>query len=282
MSVLSDEMSKPAWQKDLLLRLEKLERSMKKKDDELRNLRTELRSTKKQFTEELATKDLIITELFVKIENITSPPQNVDSTSEVVPSNDTSTSSEEPTDSVIAAKIEKDLLVIGDSLVRDLDVSVLNPGGDATVSCLPGARPRDVVRKFRQLTTTHRYKRVIVHVGSNLVPKFSRDTCSARIIDCMESIRELAPESKLAYSSVLPKLGDHLIQGINQVNFDVIRSGKMGPNRTRFGHISHGSQFTTSASGAVDRKLFKRDGIHLTDNGRIAFTKSLSYLVKKL
>ena len=273
-------MSKPAWQKDLLLRIEKLERSMKNKDDEVRNLRTELRSTKKEFAEELATKDLVISELYTKIENITTLPQNVDSAPEAAPSNDTSFPSNEPADSVIAPKIEEDLLVIGDSLVRDLEASVLNPGGETTVSCLPGARPRDVVRKFRELTTTNRYKRIIVHVGSNLIPKFSRDTCSARIIDCMESIRELAPESKLAFSSVLPKLGNHLLQGIDKVNFDVIRSGKMGPNRTRYGHISHVSQFTTAATGAVDHELFKRDGIHLTEKGRLSFAKSLNYLVK--
>ena len=273
-------MSKPSWHKDLLLRIEKLERGLKNKDDELRNLRNELRNTKKEFTEELATKDLVISELFVKIENITTLPQNVVTAPENTSSNDTSIPTNELDDSATTPKIEEDLLVIGDSLLRNLDVEILNPGGGATVSCLPGARPRDVVKKFRELTKTHRFKRVIVHVGTNLIPKFSRETCSARIIDCLESIRDIAPESKLAFSSVLPKLDQNLLEGINQVNFDVIRSGKLGPKRTRYGHISHVSQFTTAATGAVDRELFTRDGIHLTEKGRLGLAKSLNYLIK--
>ena len=272
-------MSKSSLQNDLIIRIEKLEHAMKSKDDELRNIRSELRNTKKTFAEELASKDQVICELSSKIDSIAIPPQNVVSEREAVPSTDTLLPETEPVDTDITPKIEQDLLLIGDSLLRDLDASILNPGGDTSITCLPGARPRDVVKKFRQLTATHRYKRVIVHVGSNLIPKFARDTCSSRITDCLESLRELAPESKIAFSSVLPKIGDHLLQGINQVNFDVARSGKIGPNRTRFGHVSHVADFTT-ANGDVDRDLFKRDGIHLTDKGRLAFANSINFLVK--
>ena len=201
---------------------------------------------KKQFAEELASKDQIICELSSKIDSIAISPPNADSPREVLPLAET-----ESVDTDLTPKIEQDLLLIGDSLLRDLDANILNPGGDTTITCLPGARPRDVVKKFKQMTMTHRYKRVVVHVGSNLIPKFARDSCSSRITECMESIRELAPDSQIAYSSVLPKNGDHLLQGINQVNFNVIRSGKIGPNRTRFGHVSHVADFTT-AKGDVD------------------------------
>ena len=247
---------------------------MKNKDDELRNLRTELRNTKKQFSDELAARDVVITELAGKVKGLT---QNVDSTPVVGTSNDTPIYADEPANDL---RVEHDFLVIGDSLVGDLDVNILNLGGDSTVSCLPGARPSDVVTKFRELTKKNRYKRIIVHVGSNLIPKFAPETCSARIIDCLEDIRKLAPASKLAFSEILPKIGNHLVPGINRINFQVIRSGKMGPSRTRYGYISHATQFTVGNTGSVDTRLFRRDGIHLTDNGRLSFAKSLNFLVK--
>lgn len=272
-------MAKSSLQNDMLARIEKLEKQMKSKDDELRNLRSEIRNTKKHFDEELANKNLTIAELSSKIDALSQqlhdkPAASSDShLYEIEPESEPVHSTDQP------PKIEQDLLIIGDSLLRDLDANVINPGGDTTITCLPGARPRDVLNKFRKMAATHRFKRVIVHVGSNLIPKFAPDICSTRIIDCMESIRELAPDSKLSFSTVLPKLGDHLINGINKVNFDVFKSGKIGPSRTRFGHVPHNAYFTT-ARGEVNCDLFKRDGIHLSDKGRAAFAKSLYELVK--
>ena len=273
-------MAKSSLQNDIIARIVKLENQIKSKDVELRNIRSEMRNAKKHFDDELESRDQIIADLSSKIDALSQLPRDepaVSTDSSHPLENQPEITSVDSTDST--PKIEQDLLVIGDSLLRDLDTNVVNPGGDTTIACLPGARPRDVLDRFRKMTATHRFKRIIVHVGSNLIPKFAPDTCTSRIIDCMESIRELAPDSKLSFSAVLPKLGDHLINGINKVNFDVFRSGKIGPSRTRFGHVPHKAYFTT-ARGDVNCDLFKRDGIHLTDKGRAAFAKSLFELVK--
>ena len=57
-------MTKPATVKDVLKRVEVLERSLKAKDDEIVNLRDAVRDTEKLFTDELHKRDVIITDLY--------------------------------------------------------------------------------------------------------------------------------------------------------------------------------------------------------------------------
>ena len=274
-------MSKSIDLNDLLLRIEDLERSMKIKDAQILNLQIDLRESKQHFIDELAQKNQVIAELSSKLDSNSPSQQNSDPTSsDILPSDSTSAQLTDLPDSSGVQIVEHDLLLIGDSLVRDVDASVLNPGGDTTIVSLPGARPTDVVQKYRQLMANFRFKRVVVHVGSNLVPKFGSVTCSTRIIDCLESIRNLSsPDAKVAFSHVLPKLGDHLLAGINRINRQVALSGEVGPKRTRFGNVPHFQEFTTS-SGMVDGTLFTRDGIHLSARGRLAFAKSLNKLIR--
>ena len=185
-----------------------------------------------------------------------------------------------PPTPAITAKLDKDLLVIGDSLVREIDGAVINPDGDTTVTCLPGAQPDDITTKFCELSKTISFKRIVVHTGTNLIPKYSPAFAADKILQCMDTIRELSPSSKLAYSHILPKQGKHLNPGINFINNHVTSSGQSGPSRTRFGFASHHRYFSNSF-GQVNGKLFKRDGIHLSASGVEQFNNSIKDLISK-
>ena len=150
---------------------------------------------------------------------------------------------------------------------------------DTTVKCLPGAQPDDVVAEFRKLASSHSYKRIVVHVGTNLVPKFSPAYTADKIVQCMETIRELSPTSKIAFSHVLPKESNRLL--INFINHRVSLGGLIGPSRVRFGHVSHSEHFCNSF-GHVDARLFKQDGIHLSALGVNQFNNSLNFLFLKI
>lgn len=257
-------------------RLDELERQMKQKDQEILDLKSSLRSAEQNFEKELNERDLIITDLFAKIDELKSPDQP-DSIVVDVGTADVLATEPDEIESPPASKVEHDLLILGDSLVRNLNPASINPGGDTTIECVPGARPDGLVEKFEEMIKSNSYKRVIVHGGTNLVPKFSPASVAERIIESLEKIRALSPESKVAFSSLLPKEGDHLLRGINEVNYRVEKAGLCGHHRTRFGFAPHAKYFVNS-SGRVDSRLFQRDGIHLTEMGTRAFEKGLNCL----
>ena len=257
-------MPKSPVQKENALRkrIENLEFRLKLKDDEVAQLATNLK-------EELSKRDKIISDLIDKIDGISSS-NSITSTDE----NEELGSQQEAEPEL---KIEHDLLIIGDSLVRNVSGEVINPGGDTTVECIPGARPENVAETFRQLLKTKSFKRVIVHVGSNLIPRYSPSYVADKITDCLDVIKKLSPQSRLAFSSVLPKIGRHLNAGINAVNSRVMMSGGSGPPRCRYGSADH-SLFFADNRGYVNPYLFSSDGIHLSKEGLTEFENSLRRL----
>lgn len=264
-------MPKTAAQKDIEKRLDILERTVKQKDTEIADLKSSLRATEKNFVDELNKRDLTITDLFNKIDDMKASLPPLDATISEVP--------DETEESAETTKIEHDLLIIGDSLVRGLDASNINPGGDTSIECIPGARPVDVVQKFRELCKTATYKRIVVHAGTNLAPKYSCISVADKITEGLETIRQLSPLSRVAFSTVLPKEGYHLLPGINEVNCRVIRSGQCGHFRSRYGFVDH-RDFFVDRSGLVNHRLFGRDSTHLTDLGMRAFENSLKRICK--
>ena len=236
-------------------RVDELEHLLKIKDDEVTSLKTVTDS----ISEKVRQQDELIENLRSRIEHDPIPENSVTPTHDEIP------------------KTEHDLLVIGDSIVRDADPAVINPGGETTIKCLPGARPDDVVKEFRALSSTESFKRIIVHVGTNLIPSYSPDAAADKIVQCMEAIRELAPKSKIAYSHILPKFSDAYLPGINIINRRVSISGEMGSSRTRFGFTTHNQEFCREL-GRVNPLLFKKDGIHLSVPGIKCFNNSLKSL----
>ena len=237
---------------DFEKRLGDLEELLRLKNAEIADLKV----TTDDLREKVLTQEAVIADLKSKLEQDDTPP----------------------VDSIAPAKTETDLLIIGDSLVREVDGAVINPDGDTTVSCLPGARPEDIAAEFRKLSQTTTFKRIVVHAGTNLIPKFSPASTADKILQCMDTIRDLAPSSRLAYSHILPKQSYLLNPGINFVNHHVTSSGKSGSSRLRFGHVSHFRHFCDN-SGRVNSKLFRRDGIHLSDLGVKQFNSSIKTLI---
>ena len=266
-----------AAQKDILKRLELVERALKQKDGEISDLKETLKTTEQSFESEINKRDLVISDLYAKIDSLSNsqPAANQNSVSTLDGDN---AARGNVTEAEKQSIIEHDLLVIGDSILRDLDSNVVNPGGDTTVKCLPGARPEDVVDEFRRISETDSYKRIIVHVGSNLIPKFGTSYVSAKVVECLETMKKLSPRSKLAFSQILPKEGDHLVDGINRINHQVWQSGLCGPVRTRFGTIPHG-EFFCDRWGDVNHHLFTGDGIHLNSQGKLELGKSMNRLM---
>ena len=173
---------------------------------------------------------------------------------------------------------EHDLLIIGDSLVDSIDPQKVNPSGGTTVVCIRGGTPNDILEAFRKQTTTKKYKRIVVHVGTNLIPVFSKEYVSDNIIATMLEIKKLSPKSKLAFSSILPKYNDSWLNDIDYINSRVANAGFHVPHSRSYGFCNHMCRFVNN-NGTVPRSLFGKDGIHLTYSGSQLFTKSLKFLI---
>ena len=134
---------------------------------------------------------------------------------------------------------EHDLLIIGDSLVDSIDPQKVNPSGGTTVVCIRGGSPNDILEAFRKQTASKKYKRIVVHVGTNLIPIFSKEYVSDNIITTMLEIKKLSPKSKLAFSSILPKYNDSWLNDIDYINSRVANAGFHVPHSRSFGFCNH-------------------------------------------
>ena len=186
-----------------------------------------------------------------------------------------------PVPPVLIPEIEDhDVLLIGDSIISAADPEVIDPDSDITIECIRGGRPADISDKFEEISKKKRFKRIIVHVGSNLAPRFSPDYVADQVLLCLERIKTLSPNSDVTFSCILPKTSNALLPGISYVNHRVAQSGKFGPARHRFNSLRHSSNFSDE-HGHVIPSHFNSDGIHLSLDGALAFNLGLNFFIGK-
>lgn len=175
---------------------------------------------------------------------------------------------------------EHDVLIIGDSIVSVVDQETIDPDCDITVECVRGGRPKDISSKFEEISRTSRFKRVVVHVGTNLIPRFSPDYVADQILLCLEKIRKLSPNSVVSFSCILPRTHLSYLGGISYINRRVANAGQYGPARFRFGSLCHSSNFMDK-NGQVLTSHFRNDRLHLSLDGALAFNLGLNFLIGK-
>ena len=173
---------------------------------------------------------------------------------------------------------EHDLLIIGDSIVDSVDPVASNPNGGSTVVCVRGGTPRDILEMYRKTTQTKKFKRVIVHAGTNLLPVFSKEYVADNLIETMFDIKKLSPDSKVAFSCILPKFNDSWLSNIDYINSRVSRAGFNVPKHLSFGFCNHLDRFV-GPRGTVNPAYYRKDGIHLSSKGSELFNRSLKMLI---
>ena len=190
-------------------------------------------------------------------------------------------SADDATAAFPSSPIEKDTLVIGDSLADSLDPESINPNGDTTIHAVHGGTPTDIVDAFRKTFHTKTvFKRIIVHFGSNLIPKFSPDYVADNVIESLLSIKRMVgTKCRVQFSSILPKLGNHLLPAIRYMNNRIIHAGFTGPPSVQWGYVENVFTGFVTRDG-VDWKHFKHDGIHLSKSGVLVFNNSIKRLFK--
>ena len=177
-------------------------------------------------------------------------------------------------------KTELDLLVIGSSIMRDVDASRIESRSTtkALTICMPGARINDVRKKITNLHHDHVIKNIIIHVGGNNINKNTTHDphpLSNEVIEMLQHTKKIMPETKIHYSAILPGSSDNILPAIFHIN-RTVREYCMTNNIKFIPHyIFHQYRVTNSqVHYRIDRSLFIKDIIHPTPAGTSAIAKN--------
>ena len=152
---------------------------------------------------------------------------------------------------------EIDLLVIGDSCVKHIDVNRLNPRGNNKLICKRGGKIGDIRDALmEEVSSAKSVAHCIIHVGSNHAPEDAPHVLSSKLLSFLREARKNMPETALHFSGILPKYGHELLPGINFVN----RSISKHQDLIGYSFISH-PDFSWNES------LICREGVHPSYKG---------------
>ena len=169
-----------------------------------------------------------------------------------------------------------DLLIIGDSIVKHLDIEKIMPGGKNLLKCIRGARAHVILSNFAELSQKYNFKRVIMHIGTNYIPSKSSTYIRREMMNLMEALQDYRPETYFSFSEILPKLTGDYYRGIGNLN----RMLKEECHDRRAGFIEH---WKFGWGYDRDQLFIKRDGIHPNYRGVATLESSMAhYLRRKL
>ena len=163
-----------------------------------------------------------------------------------------------------------ELVVIGSSIVRYIDANKIERRRLAQTEriCLPGGKVNDIKNEIGIITTKYNVKKLIIHVGGNNVPRDSPDNVTKMIKDMLIYTKEVMPQTKMYFSSILPRTNEAWISGIDYINTNI--QDFCRNNNILF--IQH-PQFFIRNGIAYD--LLKPDVIHPNYKGTAIFAKNI-------
>ncbi|XP_050804876.1 uncharacterized protein LOC127048856 [Gopherus flavomarginatus] len=164
---------------------------------------------------------------------------------------------------------KRQVLVMGDSIIRNIDSWVCDDQENRMVTCLPGAKIADLSRHLdRLMCSAGEEPVVVVHVGTNDIGKGRKDVLEAKFKLLGKRLKSRT--SMVAFSEMLPvpRSGPGRQAELQRLNEWMRR-------RCR----EEGSMFIRNWGHFWDGKsLYRRDGLHLNQSG----TRLLALNIKKV
>ncbi|VEL31290.1 unnamed protein product [Protopolystoma xenopodis] len=158
-----------------------------------------------------------------------------------------------------SARKERQVLVIGDSIIRKVDRVICRKAPTCrTVCCLPGARVRHVVERVdRLLGGAGEDPAVLVHIGTNDKVRGGGEVLKNDFKKLGSKLR--ARTSKVIFSEILPEPRATLRR--QRERREINAWLKDWCREEGFGFLENWADFS------VGYRLFARDGLHLNDDG---------------
>ena len=144
-----------------------------------------------------------------------------------------------------------DILIFGDSITK-LNYST------------SGARVRGNYDQFREFKNNHpnaTSKNIIIHVGTNHFGRDNPDDTSRKVGKLLTFIGKEMPNSKVHFSSILPRYDASILGPINYINYQMYLLCEQCEN---LNFISHPSFV---ADGIINHNLFRKYMLHPSGHG---------------
>uniref|UniRef100_A0A8C3F4Q9 SGNH hydrolase-type esterase domain-containing protein n=1 Tax=Chrysemys picta bellii TaxID=8478 RepID=A0A8C3F4Q9_CHRPI len=164
---------------------------------------------------------------------------------------------------------KRQVLVLGDSIIRNIDSWVCDDRENLMVTCLPGAKVADLSRHLdRLMCSAGEEPVVVVHVGTNDIGKGRRDVLEAKFRLLGKRLKSRT--SMVAFSEMLPV--PHTGPG-RQAELQCLNVWMRRWCREEgFTFIRNWGNFWNGGS------LYRKDGLHLNQSG----TRLLALNIKKV
>ena len=178
----------------------------------------------------------------------------------------------------------RDIFLVGDSIIRDVDPLEIFPDKAVVHCCMPGKGIAEVTNVIEESSKNYFFKNIVIHAGTNGITAPDQDPKEIIMDICymLKNTKLNNPKSNIFFSALIPKYGPHFNKIINEIN-SVVYSAQ-----TIFGFtfIQH-SCF--SQYGHIDLSLYRLSEVkrkypapvHLSKKGNVFFTRNLIYYLTK-
>ena len=113
------------------------------------------------------------------------------------------------------------LLIIGSSIIRDVQASRIEQNAPALTICMPGAKIEQLPRKIFDIKRNQFIHNMIIHGGGNDInARTIRNphVISNRIITTLQDLSTRMPRTQIFYSAILPRTNDTMLPAIFLIN----------------------------------------------------------------
>uniref|UniRef100_A0A8C4RP73 SGNH hydrolase-type esterase domain-containing protein n=1 Tax=Erpetoichthys calabaricus TaxID=27687 RepID=A0A8C4RP73_ERPCA len=163
-----------------------------------------------------------------------------------------------------------DVIVVGDSIVRNLNITC--PNRKSFVSCFPGARVRDVTRRAPAIYKNRAVGAIVLHAGVNNIRHRQSEILKADFTALIKDTKERTPSAKIFISGPLP-----LVRRSNEYY-----SRLLGLNNWLQGFCKNQDiGFINNWDLFWERpRFFKRDGLHPNSFGARVLSENISKVIR--
>ena len=121
-------------------------------------------------------------------------------------------------DSKIEKTVEDQVVIVGDSIVKNIDPRGLSKKSKTLVKSYSGARCEDML-DFVKPIARRRPKRIIIHSGTNDVKSNEVNHIVELLIDISKIVKSISPGTDISFSSIVKRSDDTSLNGkIHNVN----------------------------------------------------------------
>jgi len=114
-------------------------------------------------------------------------------------------------------KKEVDLLLVGTSIIRHVDLSDISNSHEKL--CIPGADISKVRNGLKEkLKESTQYKKIVIECGVNDIPQNRPAKVAQDILSLVKSVIMSSPDSQITLNAVLPKISTNYLASIDKIN----------------------------------------------------------------